>query len=100
MLISQQRSGFQELTTSSFRIHGHACPTPSDGLSKNRVSAETCLSIRFLETSTCHSILRIISGFPDMHEDHYSPALSIIIEQYFLPRGFVGLFTCVQLKYN
>jgi hypothetical protein len=57
VFISQQSSGFQEFTASSFPIHGNLFPTPSDDLSKNRISAARYLPIRFLETPTCHSML-------------------------------------------
>jgi hypothetical protein len=56
VLISQQRSGFQAFTTYILLIHGHACATPSGGLSKTRISAATYWSIRFLATPTCHNI--------------------------------------------
>jgi hypothetical protein len=52
VLLSQQRSCFQKPTTSYpwtrlFNTQGWF-------VSKNRISAATCLPIRFLETSTCH----------------------------------------------
>jgi hypothetical protein len=56
MLISEQRSGFQQFLTSIFRIHEHACQTPSDGLSKNHISSETYLPIRVPGRPTYHNL--------------------------------------------
>jgi hypothetical protein len=48
-LLPQQRSGFQESTTS-------ICVALETFVFKNRISAATCLPFRFLETPTCLSI--------------------------------------------
>jgi hypothetical protein len=56
LLFWLQRAVFQESTTST-AVSMDTFNTQRWFMSKNRISAETCLPIRFLEKPTCHNIV-------------------------------------------